>query len=335
MGKNALTSIITLLLSLSLYGQTFNNPVIRRVWPDPTVWSDGNRFYTTCTGVKTILTSDDLVNWTDLKISPLSEEAYKAAKETGRHFWAPDVTRIGDKWMLYLTCYNSAQDCGIAVFESSSPTGPWEFSGRITHSRITGIKDTIDPEIVADPETDKIWMFFGSIGGIHRIELNPEGTSIKEGAGYEHIAGLDINRNKSRSRVYEGAYLYRRDGWWYLFASAGNYGDHSYRIVVGRSRSLEGRFTDKEGNDMADGNASVIMMSEPDDDFFGPGHNGEIITDSKGHDYIIYHCHQKSTGREHERYSLLQRIHWDKDGWPYVKTGKPAVKEGKPNLNRK
>lgn len=314
-------------LSISTRAQTFHNPVIDKSWPDPTVWTDGSRYYTICTGVRTIMASEDLVNWTDLKTAPLSEDAMAAAKAVGKKLWAPDVVKIKDRWMLYLTCYESAEYCGISVFESESATGPWEFIGRLTHSTENGIKDSIDPEVVVDPETGKVWLFFGSIGGIHRVELTSDGKRLADGAIFEHVAGLDVNTNPTRSRVYEGAYLHHRDGYWYLFASAGRYFDHSYGIVVGRSRTLEGTFTDKEGKKMSGGHASTILKSEPKDDFFGPGHNGEIITDAKGQDYILYHCHNRVDGKDMGRHTLLQRIYWDKEGWPYFETGKPLIIE--------
>lgn len=319
------------LISVAAGAQSFRNPVIGRSWPDPTVWSDGTRYYTISTGVGTILTSEDLVNWTDLKKAPLSAEASEAAKAVGRQFWAPDVVKIKDRWMLYLTCYESAENCGISVFESESATGPWEFVGKLTHSKDNGIKDSIDPEVVMDPESGKVWMFFGSVGGIHRVELTSDGKRLAEGARFEHIAGLNINMNPSRSRVYEGSYLYKKDGYWYLFASCGKYFNHTYGIVVGRSRTLDGTFTDKGGQDMADGHASAILQSSSKDKFFGPGHNGEIITDSKGQDYILYHCHNRVDDKDIGRHTLLQRIYWDKDGWPYFKTGKPLAVEKMPN----
>lgn len=317
------------MLSLCVGAQTtdrvrkYENPVISRSWADPTVWRDGDDFYTVSTGVGTILTSKDMVNWTDMKISPLSAEAKSAGRKVGSHFWAPDVIKIGNRWMLYLTCYNAAEDCGIAAFESASPTGPWEYVSLITHSKMNGIKDTIDPEVVRDPASGKVWMFFGSVGKIHRVELNREGTALASGARFVHVAGLDIDDSPSREKVYEGAYLYRHGKFWYLFASRGKYYDSSYKIVVGRSRSLKGTFVDKDGRKMKDGNASVILESGPGDDFFGPGHNGEIFSDAKGNLFMLYHCHQMSRGGKRPRYTLLQKILWDEDGWPCFETGKP------------
>ena len=330
-----LISAILVLTSVTSGGQTFRNPVIDKSWPDPTVWTDGSRYYTICTGVRTIMASEDLVNWTDLKTAPLSDKALASAKAVGKKLWAPDVVKIGDRWMLYLTCYESAEYCGISVFESESATGPWEFIGKLTHSIENGIKDSIDPEVVVDSETGKVWLFFGSIGGIHRVQLTNDGKKLAEGASFEHVAGLDINLNPSRSRVYEGAYLHRKDGYWYLFASSGKYFNHTYGIVVGRSRTLEGTFTDKEGKKMSGGHGSAILQSEPKDDFFGPGHNGEIITDSKGQDYIPYHCHNRVDGKDMGRHTLLQRIYWDEEGWPYFETGKPLTIEQMPYTGQK
>ena len=337
--KTSVNKILILILlsflSILTRAQTFHNPVIDKSWPDPTVWTDGSRYYTICTGVRTIMASEDLVNWTDLKTAPLSEDAMAAAKAVGKKLWAPDVVKIKDRWMLYLTCYESAEYCGISVFESESATGPWEFIGRLTHSTENGIKDSIDPEVVVDPETGKVWLFFGSIGGIHHVELTSDGKRLADGAIFEHVAGLDVNTNPTRSRVYEGAYLHHRDGYWYLFASAGRYFDHSYGIVVGRSKTLEGIFTDKEGKKLSGGHASAILKSGSKDDFFGPGHNGEIITDAKGQDYILYHCHNRVDGKDMGRHTLLQRIYWDKEGWPYFETGKPLIIEQMPYTGQK
>lgn len=302
----------------------FSNPVIPYNWADPTIWQDGDTFYTVATGMGTILSSRDLVDWENTRQAPLSPSARAEARKIGSHFWAPDMVKIGDKWMLYLTCYNSAEDSGIVAFESASATGPWEYVSLITHSSSNGIKDTIDPEVVCDPVTGKVWMFFGSVGKIHRVELDGEGRALAPGAEFVHVAGLDVNDNRSRSKVYEGAYLYRHDGYWYLFVSGGRYFDESYNVKVGRSRSLSGTFVDHKGRKLSEGYGLSFLKSEKGDDFFGPGHNGEIFEDKEGRTYILYHCHQQSTGRPNARYTLLQQVFWGKDGWPYVANGKPV-----------
>ena len=49
-------------------------------------------------------------------------------------------------------------------------------------------------------------MTFGSIGGIHQVELSPDGLSLAKNAEYKHIAGQDIDNDKSRLTVFEGAH---------------------------------------------------------------------------------------------------------------------------------
>ena len=313
----------------------FNNPVKREDWPDPTIWRDGTMFYTLATGTnRTIWRSADLLNWTNTGKRAQTVSDTQEAQKVGGQFWAPDMVKIGNYWNLYISLYNSAQDSGIGLFRSTNPTGPFAWYGVITHSKTNGgIKDSIDPEVVVDPETGKVWLFFGSVGKVHRVELNSEGTALAPGAGYVHVAGVDVNVNSNRSKVFEGTYLYKRGDWWYLFASAGLYSNYTYRTVVGRSRTLTGEFLDKEGRRMAEGYASDLIVSSNGDAFYGPGHNGEIFTDSTGQDYILYHCHNNSiNGNTGHRFMMLQRLFWDENGWPYVQDGKPAVMDIAPKF---
>ena len=311
-------------------GAVFTNPVIERDWPDPTIWESGGRYYSVATGMQTILSSTDLVHWTDTGKKPLSEAAEQKARACGSNFWAPDVVKIGKKWMLYLTCYNSDRDCGIFAFSSDSPEGPFEYVSNITHSKKTGIKDTIDPEVVVDGK--QVWLFFGSVGKMHRIMLNKTGDAVAEDAEYEHVGGVDIDDDPSRQSVFEGAYLHRHEGWWYLFVSSGHFGDGSYRIRVGRSHTLGGEFLDRDGRKMTSGYGTVVISSGSDDRFYGPGHNGEIFTDKNGQDYIFYHSHDHDASRASARCTLLQRLFWGEDGWPYMEGGSPRVTEKAPVL---
>ena len=288
----------------------------RKSAPDPTTWREGGVWYAASTAQR-VLTSDDFFTWRETGHRLLTETEYQYWRKRGYvHFWAPDVTEINGRTTLYLTCYRSCGDCQIVAYTSSRPGGP--FTGRhvITRSLETGIRDTIDPEAVFDPETGKRWLFFGSVDGIHRVELSSDGLSVKPGAVYTHVAGVTDKQDTSRRKVFEGAYLYHRKGWWYLFASRGFYANRDYAIVVGRSRSLEGTFVDKSGAPMQKGNASLLLESGSDPRFYGPGHNGEIWT-LDGRHYLVYHCHVRDF-RKAPRSMFIREIFWDADGWPRV-----------------
>ena len=320
--KKFLLSFFALFLLISAKGQDIKNPVWPGNWPDPTVWqgTDG-RYYCMATNPRRLLQSDDLFHWEMSDISPIDEASWERIRGISRNFWAPDVTTVNGQRLLYLSLYNSAEDSNIGVFREISPQH-FQFVNLITRGAETGIEDTIDPEVVTDPKTGQVWLFFGSVGGIHRVELTSDGLNLKEGAEYTHVAGLTVHQNPSRSQVYEGSYLHYRNGWWYLFVSSGFFGDHTYQLQVGRSRKLTGKFVNREGKQMTKGYATPVIHSDEGDQFFGPGHCGEIFT-IDGHDYIFYHCHNRALRQRQARPMLMQEIKWDKKGWPYVEGGKP------------
>lgn len=130
-------------------------------------------------------------------------------KELGPDVWAPQFAQINGKYLIYITLRSSAEDSRIAVLSSVTVTGPYKFENVITDSRFTGIKDTIDPFAFVDDQTGKVWLVFGSIGGIHQVELTKDGLSLAEGAAYKHIAGQDIDKDNSRLTVFEGSYVYK------------------------------------------------------------------------------------------------------------------------------
>jgi arabinan endo-1,5-alpha-L-arabinosidase len=142
---------IALFSSPELLAKDYENPVIGKDWPDPTAWqADDGTFYTIATmgrGLRTLLKSQNLVDWEDTGIAPFSRETLEEMHKYGRMLWAPDMAKIGNKWMLYYTLYNADVDSSIGVLSSESPTGPWTFEGVVTRSVDTGIKDTIDPNL--------------------------------------------------------------------------------------------------------------------------------------------------------------------------------------------
>ena len=302
-------------------GETFTNPVIAADWPDPAVWNGGDGwYYSVATGLRTIRKSRNLIDWEDAKIDPLAPKARERLHQVSRNVWAPCVVKLGGKWVLYISLFVSDPDCRIAALTSTSPTGPFEFASEVIDSRREGVENAIDPYVL---EVDgKVWMFFGSLAdGIHRIELASDGLAVKSGAKPVHVAGVRHPANKMK-RAWEGSYLHRHGGWWYLFVSGGHYGDHTYYLTVGRSREITGTFLDRQGRPMTEGLAEPILSSGKDDFFYGPGHNGEIVKSADGRDYIFFHSHVRGY-KPNERPTLLQELLWDKDGWPYFKDNRP------------
>lgn len=311
-------------LSPALRADIVTNPVWQHDWPDPTVWLDGDGLYHCIATTPTrAIVSKDLFHWSMAEKDPIEHESWPLMRAVSRHFWAPDVATVGGRRNMYVSLYNSAEDSNIGVLRQQTD-GQFKYMGIVTSGKKTGIHDTIDPEVVTDPKTGKVWLFFGSVGGIHRIELNEDGLSIKEGATYEHVAGLTVEQNPNRSMVFEGAYLHRHGNWWYLFVSSGHYGDHTYRLKVGRAKKLTDVFRDRDGRRMDEGFATTVIRSDEGDRFYGPGHCGEIFKAGDGKEYIFYHCHNTDNARSSARPLFIAPILWDKEGWPFVEGGKPV-----------
>lgn len=327
----------------------FSNPVFAHDWADPDVWlgDDGN-YYTFSTagakysgGLGKFLWSEDMVRWDTIADHVWSEETIAELKKYGDNIWAPQVVKIKNQWLMYVSCYTSETKSAIAVLSFDSETfpsgdglhGPWTFKGVLTQSSVSKINDTIDPYVIEDPETGKVWMFFGGVDRVYRVELASDGLSLaEENPTYTHVAGLKYAQDVSRNKVFEASSLYYHDGYWYLFVSSGLYSNYSYNLKVGRSATLTGDFVAKDGTSMRDGGGTLILSTtRSNTDFWGPGHNGGVFADNEGRTYMFYHCHAKDVPVTVAGYTpralMLQQMFWGEDGWPYFKGGKPVATE--------
>lgn len=329
--------ILFLLANVPAFAGSFDNPVLAPDRADPTlIYNPRSRSFwclaTSGGGKGTWYSSSDLVKWHDTGKHPYSDSTYVKIKEYGQKIWAPQVFYNGSRYILYLTLYNSREDCRIVALGSPSLDEEFEFAGVVADSRTNGIPDTIDPFVIRDIRSGRVWMFFGSTGGMYIQEMNSEATAMLAGSSPRHIAGLDIKHDGSRLTVFEGSYVYYRDGYYYLIASRGNYWDHSYGLVMGRSRNIDGPYTDKDGIDMRNGGGSVLLASGQGDRLFGPGHNGELCTDKKGRIFMPYHCHDAASQNPSRRPMCIQELFWSADGWPYFQDSRPQVSGQAPVL---
>lgn len=119
----------------------------------------------------------------------------------------------------------------------------------------------------------------GSFRWIFGVELTSDGLAVAPRAVKEQIAGT----------AYEGIYIHRRNGYYYLFASTGTCCEglqSTYQTVVGRSDNLWEPYVDKQGNFMLENNHEVLIHKNKK--FVGTGHNAELITDKTGGETGFY-----------------------------------------------
>ena len=283
-----------------------------------------------------IARSKNLVNWTYVgdAFSATQRPAF-AAENTS--FWAPDVRRIGNRWVMYVTVTETTVAPGasaIGAATAPTPTGPWTFVDTpVVAPRPSGDGGwlwTFDPAMLATPDGRK-FLYYGSyFGGIWVSELTPDGLHT---TGTATRVAID---NK-----FEGAYVVRKNGWYYLFASSANCcagPTTGYSVSAGRSRDPRGPFVDKLGQSLNVSRAGGTPVIAPNGNrWVGTGHNG-IVTDRLGQDWFVYHAIDRNDPYLNEPFGinerpmLLDRLDWI-NGWPTVRAGYWAsdVLRDKPN----
>ncbi|MBU2662961.1 family 43 glycosylhydrolase [Actinoplanes bogorensis] len=266
--------------------------------------------------------SSDLQRWTYVGDAFKTLPPYAS---TSASLWAPDVRRIGSRWVLYATVTETSAGAGasaIGVATAPTPTGPWTWAPEpAVPPRAApggGWWWTFDPAQLTTPDGRK-YLYYGSyFGGIWVSELTADGLRV---TGPATRVAID---NK-----FEGAYVVRREGFYYLFASSANCcagPTTGYSVSVGRSRSPLGPFTDRDGLRLDVSRAGGTPVIAPNGNrWVGTGHNG-LVTDRRGQDWFVYHAIDRDDPFLDEPYGinerpmLIDRLDW-LNGWPTVNGG--------------
>ena len=323
MNKKTIVAAVGILAWGNLLAQNkYTNPVFNQNTPDPSVvQAPDGAFYAYGTG-GTCRKSYDLVNWEDMGIAlkrPTWNDSVRTDKEGKAHpmrfsLWALDVSRVGKKYLVhYASAYwGNETRTGLGVAEGTSPT---EFTdcGKMFCSTEIGVQNSIDPCYVKDK--GKKYLIWGSFRRLYMGRLTKDGKRIKNPSHLTQVAGT----------AFEGAMVYKRKGYYYLFASVGTCCEgakSTYHTVVGRSKKLAGPYVDRQGGRMLDNHYETVIKGN--DRWKGPGHNSEIITDKEGDTWLLYHAYD-ALDPEKGRVMLLDKLLWDEEGWPYVEGGTPST----------
>ena len=300
--------------------KNYSNPVVNYSLPDPTILraNDGYFYLYATEDIRNIPIhrSADLVNW-ELVTKAFTNETRPTFEPRGG-LWAPDINFVNGKYLLYysMSVWGGEWTCGIGVATADKPEGPFTDRGRLFRSNEIKVQNSIDPFYIE--EGGKKYLFWGSFRGLYAIELSNDGLSVKPGAEKRRVAGT----------AYEGVYIHKRNGYYYMFASIGTCCkgiNSSYTTVVGRSRDLFGPYLDKQGRSMLENHHEVVIRKN--EQFVGTGHNSEIVHDAKGQDWILYHA--VSVANPKGRVLMLDQVRWE-NNWPYINGESPSLSAEKP-----
>jgi arabinan endo-1,5-alpha-L-arabinosidase len=302
---------------------TFANPVIDSDFPDPAILRarDGY-YYVYATQTERdgkwinlqVARSRDLVAWQYLGDALPAKPGWASRTQD---FWAPHVAEHGGRYFLYYSAKpddaltDEKKGLCLAVATADRPQGPFTDMGRPLLCGASFVN--IDPMTYDDPATGKRLFYWGSgFEPIRVRELAPDRMSFAPGS--QAIDLVPANKQAPYEALVEGAWVVRRDGWYYLFYSGDNCCGKGarYAVLVARSRSATGPF-EKKG-------APIL---EARGNWHAPGHNS-VIEDARGDSWIVYHAVDTNRPRTRptdeintRRIMLIDRIVW-KDGWPAV-----------------
>jgi arabinan endo-1,5-alpha-L-arabinosidase len=235
--------------------------------------------------------------------------------------WAPDISFSGGQYFLYYACstFGSNQSViGLATNVTLDPLDPrhrWEDRGLVLESHTGDDFNALDPNRVIDRD-GRHWLAFGSFWtGLKMLSLDP-----MTGKPPPHAERHNLARRPNAPDAIEGVFIIQRREQYYLFASLDfccRGAESTYYTVVGRSSSVLGPYTDRDGKPMMDGGGTIVLHAGAEETRWrGPGHIA-VLADS-GMDYIVYHSYDASNnGRPTLRIALLS---WTSDGWPIANT---------------
>ncbi len=226
---------------------------------------------------------------------------------------APDMIKIGDRYLCIYGATGGGLGGGHAgriltmwnkTLDPKSPDFKWSEAVEVCHSDGMEDQDAIDPGILMDPTTGRLWVSYGTyFGTIRLIELDPK-TGFRVSGNKEKDIAIDC----------EATDLIYRDGWYYLLGTHGTCCDgvnSTYNIVVGRSKSVQGPYIDNVGRDMYHGGGKMVIAAG--DRVTGPGHFGRTIIDEG---VEIMSCHYEADFDQGGRSVLgLRPLLW-RNGWP-------------------
>jgi arabinan endo-1,5-alpha-L-arabinosidase len=227
-------------------------------------------------------------------------------------YWAPDVARVGGRYLLYYSASSFGKNTsgiGLASNPTLDPNDPayhWTDEGLVIKSGTNDDFNALDPAIFHDAD-DSLWLAFGSFwSGIRMIQLDRDsGQRITPDFPVFSLAHYDS---------IEASYIYQDGGYYYLFVDWGmccRGANSTYNIRLGRSRKVTGPYLDKDGVNMLYGGGSLFLDSTGP--LIGPGHAGIIV--DNGTNWFSCHFEADGTPRRGSVLAIVP-LRWNADGWP-------------------
>jgi beta-xylosidase len=250
-----------------------------------------------------VLHSKDLVNWTIIGHALTRQPPYEhfSLTQHGNGVWAPAIRWHNDSFYIFYP----DPDYGIYVVKAAKASGPWTKPLLIKRG-----KGLIDPCPFWDDDGKAylVHAFAGSRAGIKSVlainRMNSQGTRLLD-------QGVIVYDGHGVDPTIEGPKLYKRDGYYYIFAPAGGV-PHGYQLVL-RSKNIYGPYERK------------VVMSQGNTSINGPHQGAWVRTPDGKQDWFIHFRDMEAYGRV----TYLEPMKWVRD-WPVIGVDKDGDGNGEP-----
>ncbi len=297
----------TMMWNADLGNGMYKNPILYADYSDPDACRAGEDYFMIASSFCNapglpVLHSKDLVNWKVVNyiLPKVPEERYDKPVH-GCGVWAPAI-RYHDG--TFFACF-PMPDEGIYMSTTKDPFGTWSEPVNIRPGA-----GWIDPCPFWD-EDGRAYLVAGvaksRIGYksvLHMIEMQPDGM------GLIGEAKVVFDGNLNEQETIEGPKLYKRNGWYYIFAPAG--GVKTGWQTVLRSRNIFGPYEYR------------VVMRQGDTPINGP-HQGAWVDTVTGEDWFLHFQDVYAAGR----IIHLQPMSWKED-WPIIGIAKDGNDYGEP-----
>ena len=302
------------LWSADLGDGTYKNPILFADYSDPDVIRVGDTYYMTASSFNyvpglPILISKDLVNWklANYALDKINYEKYDEPQHA-KGVWAPAIRYHEGEFYIYY----GMPDEGIFMVKTKDALGKWEEPVLVLEG-----KGLIDPCPFWD-EDGKAYVVHGyaksRIGFKSFLGIFEMSWDGKAAIGEDHI----LYNGLETQPTIEGPKVYKRDGYYYIFAPAGSV-KTGWQTVL-RSKDIHGPFEEK------------IVLHRGNTEINGP-HQGALVDTVNGDEWFVHFQDRGMYGR----IVHLQPVSWV-DGWAVMGEnasdycGEPVAVYKKPNV---
>ncbi len=296
----------------------YKNPILYADYSDPDAIRVGDDYFMTASSFNEapglpILHSKDMVNWqlVNYALPDVFPKDHFSTPKRGDGVWAPSIRFHNNEYYIYW----GDPDFGIYMVKTKDPFGKWEDPVLVEAG-----KGLIDACPFWDDNGDAyiVHGWAGSRAGVKSLlsikRMNAEGTKVID-------KGTHIFDGHEAHPTVEGAKVYKRNGYYYVFAPAGGVAT-GWQLVL-RSKNIYGPYEEK------------IVLEQGKSPINGP-HQGAWVDTQTGEDWFFHFQDVDAGGR----IVHLQPMKWEKD-WPVMGIdtdkngiGEPVLEYKKPNVGK-